>query len=371
MEKAFFSLFKFVIVLLSFNGSLSVTAQKTGGTVPKRADLAITEFKLIEATRNPATDLHKIKVQVTIKNNGDAPSGTTSLKMLIQNHVLNLVAPPNQQPNNPWHQLGDNQPVNDIAPGKISTVEYFFTESRKVITTSRFNIGVMADAENQLKEINETDNRSAEIKNVDPIDKTEYVAVTPTIRTTQQLVRKDTLVHSIGRADFKITTSDAVAAPDITEAFVLMGPKGVTLKRLGIEANYKITAGMSAPLHLPAGASIHKIVFNYMLLPGHSAVPHLVLRSHFLTADKNEGWGSNTHLTPFWVSSESPNGTNGYQVKFSKTDPGFNVIINEKATYYFEVLADESRSRGIPQTSRWPNDERMFIWSIQVYYTLN
>jgi len=137
----------------------------------KRADLAITNVTVTEATSNPSTGLHKVKVLVTIQNNGDAPSAQTLVKMLVQNHVMNLVAPPNPQPKNPWYQLGDNQPVNAIAPGQAVTAEYLFAETKKVITTSRFNMSLMVDAGNQIKENNETNNSSASI-NVTPVDKT-------------------------------------------------------------------------------------------------------------------------------------------------------------------------------------------------------
>lgn len=354
------------LMLLVFNYSI---AQKvfTNQSV-KRADLAITEVQLIEATRNPSTGLHKIKVSVTIKNNGDAPAASTTLQVLVQNHLLNLVAPPNPQPQNPWLPFGDNQPVSEIAPGKSLAAEYLFTETKKVITTNRFNMGVIADAGNILKEINEADNRSTEI-NVTPVDRTEHVAVTPVINTPQTLVKKDTLIYTIGKADFKMSSPDMVPSNSMTNAFVKIYPQGVTLRQLGDAP--QIYASLIAPLHLPAGAVIRKIVFNYLLLPGHTAVPHLVLRSQFLTATNNEGYGSNLHISPYWVTSAARDGANGYQIKASQTDPGFSVSINQKASYYFEILASSDRGRAIPQESQWPNDIKMLIWSINVHYTLN
>lgn len=360
------SVFYFAVFLFQ-----TVMAQKTVvESSASRADLAVTELRVIEATRNPSTGLHKIKVSVTIKNNGDKPSIGTSLKAMIQNHVLNLVAPPNPQPKNPWYQLGDMQPVNPVPPGQSITSEHLFTEVKKIITTDRFQMGVMADAGNKLKEINETDNNSA-IVNVTPVDKVEYIAVQPTIPVgSQQLIKVDTFQYTIGRADFHLQSRAATSTDlqNFFQTFIEMNPHGITIKKFGGEAIVK-NVTLIAPLQLPSDAVIRKIKFNYIKLPGTDLVPHLVLRSNHLTTG-NEGWGSNTPVTSYWVTSDTRDGREGYKVKSSITNSGFNVAISKGSTYYFEILGADARSTTTPMTSDWPTTDKIFIWSIQVFYTI-
>jgi CARDB len=368
MKKAI--LLKFSIALLSFFITIPVTAQKiTTDVTPKRADLAISGVQLIEATRNPATGLHKVKVSVTIRNNGDALSPATSLKMMIQNHLLNLVAPPNPQPKNPLYELGENQPVNSIAPGQPLTTEYLFTETKKVITTKSFGLALMADAGNALKEINETDNWSAQI-NATPEDRTEYVAVVPGI-PLPQLPKTDTFEYTIGRADFHLqpiarTSADLNA---FFQCFIETNPHGITIKKFGGDAIIR-NVTLIAPLHLPVGSKIRRIKFNYIKLAGTDLVPHLVLRSHHQQTASNEGWGLNTPITSYWVTSPGLDGTEGYRVMSSITNSGFNMPIGKGSTYYFEILGADARSTATPMSSEWPTNDKIFIWSINVYYTL-
>jgi hypothetical protein len=362
---------KLSIILFFFVISIPVIAQKEPGkTIPQTADLAITEVKLIEATRNPATGLHKIKVSVTIKNNGDAPAGNTKLKMMIQNHLLNLVAPPNPQPRNPFLQLGENQQVNSIASGQPLTKEYLFTEIKKVITTKSFSLVLMADAENALKEINETDNHSKQI-NATAEDRTEYIAVVPGI-TAPQLPKVDTFEYTIGRADFHLQPKAHTSA-DLSaffQCFIEMNPHGITIKKFGGDPIVR-NVTLIAPLHLPAGSRIRRVKFNYIKLAGTDLVPHLVLRSHHQQTVSNEGWGLNTPITSYWVTSPARDGTEGYRVMSSITNPGFSIAITRGSTYYFEILGADARSTATPMSSEWPTNDKIFIWSIQVFYTIN
>lgn len=361
------SLIVLSLVLIYFSG---ITQKISTDQPVKRPDLAITEVRLIEATRNPATGLHKVKVSVTIKNNGEAPAGGTSLQMIIQNHLLNLVTPPNPQPKNPSHQLGDNQTVNAIAPGQPITAEYLFTEIKKVVTSKSFSMTVLADAGNQIKEINETDNRSGVI-NITPQDRTEYVAVTPTIPVTNRIETPDTLEYTIGRADFRLQ-SKALTSADLSaffQCYIETNPHGITIKKFGGDPIIR-NVTLIAPLHLPAGSRIRRVKFNYIKLAGTDLVPHLVLRSHHQQAVSNEGWGLNTPITSYWVTSPARDGTEGYRVMSSITNSGFNMQVSKGSTYYFEILGADARSTATPMSSEWPTNDKIFIWSIQIFYTL-
>lgn len=335
----------------------------------KRPDLAISEVRVIEATRNPSTGLHKVKVAVTIRNNGDAAAGGTSLRMLVQNQLLNAVAPTNNQPANPWYPLGENQPVRAIAPGQPLTSEYVFTETKKIISTARFNMGLVADGGNVLKEVNETDNRSAEIV-VDPEDRTEYIAVTPVREVSVSIARVDTFQYTIGRADFHLQ-SKARTTEDMRtffESYIETNPHGITIKRMGGAPTVRNVI-LAAPLHLPAGAVIRRVKFNYIKLSGTEIVPHLALRSYHQAAN-NEGWGLSTPITSYWVTSPSRDGTSGYRVMSSTTAAGFNMTFDKNSTYHFEILGADARSTRTPEESEWPTNDKIFIWSIQVFYTL-
>jgi hypothetical protein len=156
------------------------------------ADLAITEVKLIEATRNEQTLLHKIKVLVTIKNNGLGASPATSLRMMIQNTEQNISATQNTQPNIPWYDLGDPQMINTITAGQSYTGEVQFTETKKVTKGNNFTIRLMGDAGNEIKEQNEKDNFSYPIA-VNPLAAPgELVAVIPRAEINARLKKIDT-----------------------------------------------------------------------------------------------------------------------------------------------------------------------------------
>ncbi|MBL7723732.1 MAG: hypothetical protein JNK27_06270 [Chitinophagaceae bacterium] len=356
----------FITLLWLFIYSSGFAQKDITSQSAKRVDLAITNVTVIEATSNPSTGLHKVKVSVTIQNNGDAPSARTSLKMLVQNQIMNLVAPPNPQPQNPWHQLGDNQPVNAIAPGQPVTEEYLFIETKKVITTSRFNMGVMADAGNQIKEINETDNRSAAISVTPVAERAEYVAVTPTVQTIAQLKKIDTLVYTIGPSDFKLSNREG------DFGFARISTEGVSIGASTSFSGSRVYNSLVAPLHLPAGAVIVKISFMYINLSTSGCVPHLALRSRF--SDERGGWVSVQPVTSYWIAgTERTENRNGLaDVKSSVTPAGFRVRIADNASYNFEVLADENaRSATIPTSSLWPRNGTLFVWGINVHYSLN
>lgn len=180
-----------------------------------------------------------------------------------------------------------------------------------------------------------------------------------TVQVNHQLVKVDTMNYVIGRSDFKLMNNNT------GESMKIM-PQGVTIKTQN--SSGKSTNSLVAPLHLPTGAIIRSIKFNYVMLPGGGIVPHLALRSHYLTTEG--GYGINKAITSYWASSNNINGSNGYKVQTSGTSPGFNVAITKGSTHYFEILAGSSQSTNTPQQSIWPDNDKIFVWSIDVQYTM-
>jgi hypothetical protein len=189
----------------------------------------------------------------------------------------------------------------------------------------------------------------------------KIVAVPATQRVSAAIIKIDTFTYTIGRTDFRLATTANAGE------YIKMLPHGITVKKMGVNEG-KSANSLIAPVNLPAGAVIRRVIFHYIILPGSSAVPHLVLRSHYLTA--NGGFGINKAITSYWLTSNSLNTANGYDVKASVTSPGFNVSISKSSTHYFEILAADARPVTTPQQSIWPDNDKIFIWSIDVQYTL-
>lgn len=187
----------------------------------------------------------------------------------------------------------------------------------------------------------------------------EVTAVQTGVRVNAQLAKVDTLSYVIGRSDFRLLNNN-------TGEYMKILPQGVTIKTES--SSGKSSNSLVAPLHLPVGAIIRNVKLNYVMLPQGGVVPHLVLRSHYLTSQG--GYGINKAITSFWVSSNNLNGSNGYNVQTSGTSQGFNVAVSKGSTHYFEILAGSSQSTNTPQQSIWPDNEKIFIWSIDVQYTL-
>jgi CARDB len=335
------------------------------------ADLEITNVILIEAKKDEQSLLHKVKVSVTIKNNGVSPSGSTLIKMMVQNQSPNMVAPQYTQPGNPWYELGDARTVNSIAAGKSFTGEYQFTEIKKVTKGDSFTMRVIVDAGKVLAEANENDNFSAPMSVTPVIVPAELVAIAPTTQITSQLIKIDTLCYTIGQADFHLQPKAHTSADLSTffQCFIEMNPHGITIKKFGGEPIVR-NVTLIAPLHLPVGSKIKRVKFNYIKLAGTDLVPHLVLRSHHQRTVSNEGWGLNTPITSYWVTSPARDGAEGYRVMGSITNAGFNMSVTKGSTYYFEILGADARSTATPMGSEWPTNDKIFIWSINVYYTL-
>jgi hypothetical protein len=352
----------FILCFLYF----SANAQKTLNTVSgQAADLAITELKLLEATRNEQTLLHKIKILVTIKNNGQAASGTTSLRMMIQNPEGNTAATQNIQPNIPWYDLGDPQIINAIAAGQSYTGEVQFTETKKVTKGNNFTIRLMGDAGNEIKEQNEKDNFSYPIA-VNPFAAPgELVAVPPRAEINARLKKIDTLVYCIGPADFKLSNRDG------DFGYMRLSSEGVSISPNNSFTAPRVYNSLVTPLHLPPGAVIVKISFKYINLATSGCVPHLALRSRF--SDERGGWNNQQPITSYWNrgTGNIENREGLADVRVSNTPAGFRFSIDREVSYHFEVLADENASSTYtPATSLWPRNNSLFIWGINVYYTL-
>src|SRR5688572_10364161 len=136
----------------------------------------------------------------------------------------------------------------------------------------------------------------------------------------------------------------------------------------------KINNSLVAPLNLPNGAVITKINFNILSLYPHRYFPHLrLIQRGIVNSDRQNGaYMGNTPITKYSVSSMGMNTESGLlDIKTVVTD-GLNYKINNKgSSYFFEVLANQSDNPPVDtRGSFWPNDNYLFIWSIEVYYTL-
>jgi hypothetical protein len=130
-----------------------------------------------------------------------------------------------------------------------------------------------------------------------------------------------------------------------------------------------------APLNLPDGAVIQKIYFNILSLVPHGYFPHFrLVQKGVLNTDRQKGaFSSNTPLNKYSMNSMGMNTASGLlDVKTLVADK-LNYKINNKGfSYFFEVLANKSdRAPVDARDSNWPNDNYLFIWSVEVYYLLN
>jgi hypothetical protein len=93
-----------------------------------------------------------------------------------------------------------------------------------------------------------------------------------------------------------------------------------------------------------------------------------------LNTDRQKGaFSSNTPLNKYSMNSMGMNTASGLlDVKTLVADK-LNYKINNKGfSYFFEVLANKSdRAPVDARDSNWPNENYLFIWSVEVYYLLN
>lgn len=130
-----------------------------------------------------------------------------------------------------------------------------------------------------------------------------------------------------------------------------------------------------APLQLPDGAVITKVEFNVLSLYPHGYRPHLRLMQRGMVNDARQkgAYSGVTRINKYTASSQGMTTESGLMnLQTLKSETMSYKIDNKTSSYYFEVLANKSDS---PPTdvlgSKWPNDNYLFIWSVNVYYLLD
>jgi CARDB len=354
MQKLLFTGLLIILSIFVIASDLPATKPVTG------ADLQITDVRVIEAVRNEQTKLHTIKVEVGIRNNGSTMAVATQLMMAIKNAGVANVASQGSI-SNAWVQFGKAVAVPEIAAGKMISNRYSFIETSKVTAGNEFSIRLIVDAAKKITESNETDNFSEAVVIHPTPAPAEWVAVAPVIQVDAQIKKVDTFTLSIGKTEMRL------ALEEKSNEYIKIFPQGITIKSSQY-TEQKSKSSIIAPINLPTGAVIRRVVFYYIVLPQSDGVPHLVLRSNYLTADG--GYGINKPITSYWITSGSLNGRNGYDVKSSSSAPGLNIAVVPGSNHYFEILAGSASSTATPQTSVWPDNEKIFIWGIDVKYTL-
>jgi hypothetical protein len=114
------------------------------------ADLVITGIDVVEAVydRN-----WKVKVSVTIKNQGELIAPKTILKAQAQKIIPS---------NSPWKDFGYTVAVIPLRPKESATKEFLFIDHENIMYKLRqFNLKLMADIRNEASESDETNNVSA------------------------------------------------------------------------------------------------------------------------------------------------------------------------------------------------------------------
>lgn len=130
-----------------------------------------------------------------------------------------------------------------------------------------------------------------------------------------------------------------------------------------------------APFNLPDGAVIQKIYFNVLSLYPHGYFPHFrLVQRGIVNTDRQKGaYSFNTPLNKYSMNSMGMNTESGLlDIKTLVADKLNYKINNKGSSYFFEVLANKSdRPPADVNGSHWPNDNYLFIWSVEVYYSLN
>lgn len=130
-----------------------------------------------------------------------------------------------------------------------------------------------------------------------------------------------------------------------------------------------------APLVLPDGAVITKIEFNVLSLYPHGYRPHLRLVQRGVVNDTRQkgGYMGVTRVNKYSASSQGMTGETGLaNIQTLRSENMSYKIDNKTSSYFFEVLANRADHPPIDaRDSEWPNDNYLFIWSVEVYYSLN
>lgn len=114
------------------------------------ADIVITDMTLVSANFDHGVKGWVIKVNVTAKNNGQLIAASTDLKPLIQ---IRTTA---------WQDIGTAGTLPALKPGESVTKEYVFVDKKRLAgQTATFKFKIWADANNRVKESNDSNNESA------------------------------------------------------------------------------------------------------------------------------------------------------------------------------------------------------------------
>jgi hypothetical protein len=136
-----------------------------------------------------------------------------------------------------------------------------------------------------------------------------------------------------------------------------------------------INNSLVAPLSLPDGAVITKIEFNVLSLYPHGYFPHLKLVQRGLVNDSRQkgAYSVNTPVNKYSVNSMAMTTESGLlDVKTIGSERMSYKINNKTSSYFFEVMANKSDRAPVDVNgSNWPNDNYLFIWSVEVHYMLD
>lgn len=136
-----------------------------------------------------------------------------------------------------------------------------------------------------------------------------------------------------------------------------------------------------APIHLPDGAVIEKMIFHVLSLrpsgPNsgvNSWFPHfrLVTRGIVRTDRQKGAYMSILPLTYYSATSPAISNRSGLvDVQSISSKEIGHTINNKNAAYYIEILANKDDRPPVDgRGSNWPNDNYLFIWSVEVYYSM-
>lgn len=133
-----------------------------------------------------------------------------------------------------------------------------------------------------------------------------------------------------------------------------------------------INNSLVAPLNLPNGAVITKVEFNMLSIYPQGYMPHLrLMQKGLVKDDRQEGaYLGVVRINKYSVNSFGLTGKGGLLDVKTLTSGPMNFRINNQAnSYYFEILANKT-DWPPPNAAQsfWPNDNYLFIWSVEVHY---
>lgn len=116
------------------------------------ADLEVVKLQLIAAEKNNSEKLSYVTVTISIKNSGQIAAPTTKVNAFVK-----------KQEASKWTKVDQLTAFPAIKPGETVTQKIIFKIPYAVIAPMYFELKVMADAGNSVKESNEQNNSSVGI----------------------------------------------------------------------------------------------------------------------------------------------------------------------------------------------------------------